>query len=90
VHAEDPAPLDAGCACPACRQFSRAYLHYVVKAGEIIASMLLTWHNLAYYQNMMADLRAAIAGGTSRACAEAIFAAYPRKNAARDDAAGDA
>ena len=60
-HADDPAPLDAQCACPACRQFSRAYLHHVVKAGEIIAAMLLTWHNLTYYQDLMADLRKAIA-----------------------------
>jgi queuine tRNA-ribosyltransferase len=60
-HAEDPQPLDAGCRCPACRQFSRAYLHHVVKANEIIASMLITWHNLTYYQDLMGDLRVAIA-----------------------------
>jgi len=59
-HAEDPAPLDPACRCPACRQFSRAYLHHVVKANEIIAAMLLTWHNLAFYQDLMAGLRAAI------------------------------
>jgi queuine tRNA-ribosyltransferase len=59
--ADDPAPLDAACGCPACRQFSRAYLHHVVKAGEIIAAMLLTWHNLTFYQNLMANLREAIA-----------------------------
>ena len=63
AHAEDPAPLDPVCRCPACKQFSRAYLHHVVKANEIIASMLLTWHNLTYYQDLMADLRAAIAEG---------------------------
>ena len=62
-HAEDPEPLDPACGCPACRQFSRAYLHHVVKAGEIIASMLLTWHNLAFYQDLMAGLRGAIAEG---------------------------
>lgn len=59
-HAEDTDPLDPACRCPACRQFSRAYLHHVVKAGEIIASMLLTWHNLTFYQDLMAGLRAAI------------------------------
>jgi queuine tRNA-ribosyltransferase len=59
--ADDSAPLDASCTCPACRQFSRAYLHHVVKAGEIIAAMLLTWHNLTFYQTLMADLRQAIA-----------------------------
>lgn len=61
--AEDPAPLDDACACPACRQFSRAYLHHTVKSGEIIAAMLLTWHNLTYYQDLMAQLRGAIAQG---------------------------
>lgn len=61
--ADDANPLDPGCTCPACRQFSRAYLHYTVKAGEIIAAMLLTWHNLCFYQRVMADLRAAIALG---------------------------
>jgi queuine tRNA-ribosyltransferase len=61
--AEDSEPLDPGCACPACRQFSRAYLHHTVKAGEIIAAMLLTWHNLAFYQQIMAELRAAIIRG---------------------------
>jgi queuine tRNA-ribosyltransferase len=63
-HADDPRPLDEACTCPACRGFSRAYLHHVVKAGEMIAGMLLTWHNLHYYQDLMAGLRAAIAAGT--------------------------
>jgi queuine tRNA-ribosyltransferase len=58
--AEDDAPLEAGCACPACRQFSRAYLHHTVKSGEIIAAMLLTWHNLTHYQRLMECLRQAI------------------------------
>jgi len=58
--AEDPGPLDPKCGCPACTRFSRAYLHHVVKAGEIIASMLLTWHNLTFYQDLMAELRLAI------------------------------
>jgi queuine tRNA-ribosyltransferase len=62
-HADDPRPLDEACACPACRGYSRAYLHHVVKAGEIIAAMLLTWHNLHYYQDLMAGLRQAIAAG---------------------------
>lgn len=62
-HSDDPEPLDPACLCPACRQFSRAYLHHVVKSGEIIASMLLTWHNLTFYQDLMARLRSAIAGG---------------------------
>jgi queuine tRNA-ribosyltransferase len=62
-HADDGDPLDLGCRCPACRQFSRAYLHHAIKSGEIIAAMLLTWHNLTFYQDLMAGLRAAIAGG---------------------------
>jgi queuine tRNA-ribosyltransferase len=62
-HAEDEAPLDPDCRCPACRKFSRAYLHHVVKSGEIIAAMLLTWHNLTFYQDLMACLRAGIAEG---------------------------
>ena len=59
-HAEDAKPLDADCRCPACRQFSRAYLHHVVKSGEIISSMLLTWHNLFFYQSLMSGIRQAI------------------------------
>ena len=60
-HQDDPRPLDEDCACPACRAHSRAYLHHVLRAGEIIAAMLLTWHNLQYYQDLMAGIRAAIA-----------------------------
>ena len=60
-HAEDPRPLDPECSCPACSHYSRAYLHHVFKAGEIISAMLLTWHNLHYYQELMSGLRAAIA-----------------------------
>ncbi len=62
-HQEDPRPLDAQCTCPTCRSYSRAYLHHVLRAGEIIASMLLTWHNLHYFQELMAGLRQAIADG---------------------------
>ena len=68
-HADDPRPLDEACRCPACRGYSRAYLHHVFKSGEIIASMLLTWHNLTYYQDLMAGLRAAIAAGRLEAFA---------------------
>ncbi len=62
-HQDDPRPLDEDCTCPACRNYSRAYLHHVNKAGEIIASMLMTWHNLHYYQELMQGLRDAIADG---------------------------
>jgi queuine tRNA-ribosyltransferase len=77
--AEDTAPLDAGCRCPACRKFSRAYLHHVVKAKEIVASMLLTWHNLSFYQDLMTGLRGAIAEGRLKAFAALVLEVYARE-----------
>ncbi len=62
-HQDDPRPLDETCGCPACRNYSRAYLHHVFRSQEIISSMLLTWHNLRYYQEIMAGMRGAIADG---------------------------
>lgn len=62
-HMDDPRPLDEACSCPACRNYSRAYLHHVFKAQEMISGMLLTWHNLQYYQDLMAGLRDAITAG---------------------------
>jgi queuine tRNA-ribosyltransferase len=62
-HADDPGPLEPGCGCPACRDFSRSYLHHLVKANEILGAMLLTWHNLHHYQSLMAGLRRAIERG---------------------------
>tara|TARA_B100000609_G_C17219619_1_gene439074 strand:- start:969 stop:2099 length:1131 start_codon:yes stop_codon:yes gene_type:complete len=59
-HQNDPRPLDFSCKCPACKNYSRAYLHHVFKSQEIISSMLLTWHNLHYYQNLMDEIRTAI------------------------------
>jgi queuine tRNA-ribosyltransferase len=73
-HADDPRPLDAACSCPACRGYSRAYLHHLVKAGEMLAGMLLTAHNLRYYQDLMAALRAAIEAGTIEEFAAAFAA----------------
>ena len=63
-HQDDPRPLDEACSCPACRNYSRAYLHHVFRAGEMISGMLLTWHNLHYYQELMQGLRDAIAAGS--------------------------
>jgi len=60
-HRDDQRPLDETCECPCCKNYSRAYIHHVHKAGEIISSMLLTWHNLHYYQILMSELRHAIA-----------------------------
>ena len=71
-HAEDPRPLDEACTCPACRNYSRAYLHHVFRAQEMISGMLLTWHNLHYYQELMQGMRDAIAAG-SFAAFEAEF-----------------
>jgi queuine tRNA-ribosyltransferase len=62
-HAEDTRPLDEESDCPAARDYSRAYLHHLVKSGEALGGMLLTWNNLAYYQGLMADIRAAIEAG---------------------------
>jgi len=73
-HADDPRPLDPDCACPCCTGYSRAYLHHVFKAGEMISGMLLTWHNLHYYQELMQGLREAIAGGRLDAFVAAFHA----------------
>ncbi len=63
-HADDPRPLDEECTCPACAGYSRAYLHHVFKSNEMIADMLLTWHNLHYFQQIMKEMRDAIGQGT--------------------------
>jgi queuine tRNA-ribosyltransferase len=75
-HAEDEAPLDAGCSCPACKSYSRAYLHHVVKSGEIIASMLLTWHNLSFFQDVMRAFREAVTNHSAAAFARSFLADY--------------
>ena len=60
--AEDTAPLDERCPCSACGNYGRAYLHHLIKAGEILGAMLLTEHNLSFYQQLMQGMRDAIAG----------------------------
>ena len=62
-HAEDPAPLDSSCDCPVCTSWSRAYLHHLVRAGEMLGAMLMTQHNLHFYQALMQRMRDAIAAG---------------------------
>ena len=62
-HASDPRPIDPDCTCPACRDYSRGYIHHLNKSKEIVGSMLLTWHNLHYYQELMQGLRGAIEAG---------------------------
>ncbi|MEX0365149.1 MAG: tRNA guanosine(34) transglycosylase Tgt [Ruegeria sp.] len=73
-HADDPRPLDEECTCPACSNYSRAYLHHVFRAQEMISGMLLTWHNLHYYQDLMQGMRDAIAAGTFEAWQAAFHA----------------
>ncbi|KGM31437.1 tRNA guanosine(34) transglycosylase Tgt [Inquilinus limosus] len=71
-HQDDQRPLDEACRCPACRQYSRAYLHHLVRSEEVLGLMLLTQHNLTYYQDLMAGLRGAITAGTLDAFAAAF------------------
>ncbi len=74
--AEDTGPLDPECACPVCATWSRAYLHHLVRAGEILGAMLMTEHNVNFYQALMADLRAAIADARLEAFAADFRARY--------------
>ncbi len=77
-HADDPRPLDETCDCPACARFSRAYLHHLIRCEEILGAMLLTWHNLRFYQTLMARLRSAIEAGRLAETAAAIEADLTR------------
>jgi queuine tRNA-ribosyltransferase len=79
-HQDDPRPLDEACACPACRSYSRAYLHHLIRSEEILGPMLLTWHNIQYYQDVMRGLRNAIRDGRVQDFAAAALA---------DEARGD-
>ena len=79
--AEDQGPLDPACACPVCATWSRAYLHHLVRAGEILGAMLMTEHNLYFYQQLMADLRGAIADGRLAGFANDFRALYRAKGA---------
>ena len=83
-HAEDNRPLDPDCACPACRNHARAYLHHLFKANEMLGPMLLTWHNIQYYQDLMAELRAGILAGDFAGTAARIEAGWQaeKENAA--------
>ncbi|WP_420858753.1 tRNA guanosine(34) transglycosylase Tgt [Marivivens marinus] len=73
-HADDPRPLDEHCTCPACTNYSRAYLHHVFRSQEMISGMLLTWHNLHYFQEIMQGMREAIAEGRFAAWEAAFHA----------------
>jgi queuine tRNA-ribosyltransferase len=88
-HADDPGPLDETSACPASRDYSRAYLHHLVKANEILGAVLLSWHNLAFFQALMAKLRAAIADGQLERFAADFHARYRARDGqgvSKDDA----
>jgi queuine tRNA-ribosyltransferase len=76
--AEDSDPIEPGCACPACTAFSRAYVHHLVKSGEILGAMLMTEHNLWFYQRMMQGLRDAIAAKRLQAFAGEFLQLYRR------------
>ncbi len=76
--AEDQGPLDPACACPVCATWSRAYIHHLVRAGEILGAMLMTEHNIGFYEALMADLRTAIAAGELTPFANAFRARYQR------------
>jgi queuine tRNA-ribosyltransferase len=79
-HAQDHRPLDETSSCPAASEYSRAYLHHLTRANEILGMMLLTWINLAYYQDLMAGMRAALAAGRF-----AAFKAETKEGWARGD-----
>ena len=82
VHATDAAPLDGACGCPACARHSRAYLHHLFKADEMLGPMLLTWHNIRYYQDLMRGLREAVLQGRFAAHAAQVRAGWiARENA---------
>jgi queuine tRNA-ribosyltransferase len=74
--AEDQEPLEPGCPCPACATFSRAYVHHLVKAGEILGAMLMTQHNLWFYQRLMSDLRSAVAAEKLSSFAKSFLDRY--------------
>jgi queuine tRNA-ribosyltransferase len=85
-HADDPRPLDEAIDCPASRNYSRAYYHHLIRSEEILGLMLLSWHNVAYYQHLMKGLREAIRTGTLQAFA----AKFAHDQAAGESEEGDA
>ncbi|MBA4783246.1 MAG: tRNA guanosine(34) transglycosylase Tgt [Rhizobiales bacterium] len=77
-HADDPRPLDPTSSCPAASQYSRAYLHHLVRSNEALGGMLLTWNNLAYYQDLMQGARSAIEDGVFGLYCESTSEAWAR------------
>jgi queuine tRNA-ribosyltransferase len=80
--AEDPDPIEQGCPCPACTKFERAYVHHLVRSGEILGAMLMTQHNLWFYQRVMQGLRDAIEGRRLNAFASAFLERYRSRETA--------
>lgn len=77
-HREDPRPLEEGCNCPLCTHYSRAYLHHLHKCNEILGVMLLTWHNISYYERLMQGLRKAIKNDTLNQYVDEFYANQQR------------
>ena len=77
-HADDPRPLDEESDCPAARDYSRAYLHHLIRSGEALGGMLLTWNNISYYQDLMRGLRGAIRDGRFADHAAAVSEGWAR------------
>jgi queuine tRNA-ribosyltransferase len=89
--AEDPQPIEPGCPCPTCSKFERAYVHHLVKSGEILGAMLMTEHNLWFYQRLMQGLRDAIGEGRLEAYAGEVLGRYRANSSSlsRSDGEGD-
>lgn len=79
-YREDKNPIDNNCTCPACKNYSLAYLNHLVKSGEILGSMLLTWHNLQFYQDLMKKIREEIISDNFLSFAKKFIAFYNRSN----------
>ena len=79
---DDPRPIEEGCPCPACTKYSRAFIHSLFKENEILAAMLLTWHNIQMYQDLMKNIRQAIDNGTYEDFATEFFAGFERNSPA--------
>ena len=79
-HKNDTSPLDSNCDCYTCQNFSRAYLHHLDKCGEMLGAMLMTEHNLHFYHNLMAQLRASIETGTLRNLVQTLQTNWNQKN----------
>src|SRR5262249_39507588 len=84
-YIEDAHPLQENCTCPACTHYSRAYLNHLFKADEMLGPMLLTWHNLVFYQQLMQNLRQAIADGRVNGFAEQFLARYTTQKVDNSD-----